>query len=307
MTKALVSIGIPAYKATYLKEAIDSVLNQTYTNLELIIVNDNSPEKIDDIVLTYSDKRIRYYKNENNLGKKSIVLNWNKCLSYANGVYFILLCDDDVMLPDFISEMLHLVRNYPQCNVFKTRTTLIDSKINTIIGQSPIFPEYETFNDFLLNTIIGKRKHTISEFLYKTQHIKQLGGYQIYPAGYYADDASILLFAKDSGIASTEKSLIVYRKSENNISSNSHWNVEKVKAALMYYQWNINEFPINQRQKQIIQQRLDFDLYTYFSTAESIYQAIQILRCIPLNIWSWKKKLLCLYKFISDSHAKSKN
>ncbi len=85
MTKDLVSIGIPAYKATYLKEAIDSVLNQTYTKFELIIVNDKSPENIEEIISTYNDKRIRYYKNEDNLGKTSIVLNWNKCLSYANG------------------------------------------------------------------------------------------------------------------------------------------------------------------------------------------------------------------------------
>ena len=44
-------IGIPAYKATYLKEAIDSVLNQTYTKFELIIVNDKSPENIEEIIL----------------------------------------------------------------------------------------------------------------------------------------------------------------------------------------------------------------------------------------------------------------
>lgn len=61
MTKDLVSIGIPAYKATYLKEAIDSVLNQTYTKFELIIVNDKSPENIEEIISTYNDKRIRYY------------------------------------------------------------------------------------------------------------------------------------------------------------------------------------------------------------------------------------------------------
>ena len=136
------------------------------------------------------------------------------------------------------------------------------------------------------------------------QHIQQLGGYQIYPAGYYADDASILLFCNNNGIASTEESLIVYRKSENNISSSSCWNVEKSKAALKYYQWIIDEFPMKQQDEQIIQQRLDFDLYTYFSAALNIHQSIQILNCIPVNIWNWKKKLLCLYKFILNSYAK---
>ena len=72
-------------------------------------------------------------------------------------IFFVLLCDDDIMLPNFIATMLGLVKSHPQCNVFKTRTLLIDSKTNTNIGKSPLFPKYETFADFLSNTIIGKR------------------------------------------------------------------------------------------------------------------------------------------------------
>ena len=98
--------------------------------------------------------------------------------------------------------------------------------------------------------------------------------------------------------------IILKNKSENNISSSSCWNVEKSKAALKYYQWIIDEFPMKQQDEQIIQQRLDFDLYTYFSAALNIHQSIQILNCIPVNIWNWKKKLLCLYKFILNSYAK---
>ena len=169
----------------------------------------------------------------------------------------------------------------------------------------PCFLNIETFADFLSNTNYWKKENIqYRNFFYRTQHIQQLGGYQIYPAGYYADDAPSYFSATTIGIASTEESLIVYRKSENNISSSSCWNVEKSKAALKYYQWIIDEFPMKQQDEQIIQQRLDFDLYTYFSAALNIHQSIQILNCIPVNIWNWKKKLLCLYKFILNSYAK---
>ena len=71
------SILLPAYKCRYLKECIDSVMAQTYSNWELVIVNDASPENLDSIVLQYNDARIHYYKNKHNYGAKHLVHQWN--------------------------------------------------------------------------------------------------------------------------------------------------------------------------------------------------------------------------------------
>ena len=79
------SITIPAYKDKYLKETIDSVLAQTYTHFEVVIVNDASPYDLDSIVSQYTDPRIRYFKNEKNCGARNVVDNWNICLSHATG------------------------------------------------------------------------------------------------------------------------------------------------------------------------------------------------------------------------------
>lgn len=65
----LVSVVLPAYNAElYLKEAIDSVLSQTFTDFELIILNDGSIDRTEEIILSYNDSRIVYVKNEKNLG-----------------------------------------------------------------------------------------------------------------------------------------------------------------------------------------------------------------------------------------------
>ena len=58
------SVTIPAYKARFLKECIESILAQTYKDFELIIVNDASPEDLTSIVKSFNDPRIRYYINE---------------------------------------------------------------------------------------------------------------------------------------------------------------------------------------------------------------------------------------------------
>ena len=65
--QALISVIIPVYNVEeYLRECIDSVLNQTYQNWELLIVDDCSTDKTDEIVASFNDGRIRYFKNEKN-------------------------------------------------------------------------------------------------------------------------------------------------------------------------------------------------------------------------------------------------
>lgn len=64
----IVTVLMPVYNAEkYLAEAINSILNQTFTNYELLIINDGSTDKSEEIILKYSDKRIRYIKNDKNI------------------------------------------------------------------------------------------------------------------------------------------------------------------------------------------------------------------------------------------------
>lgn len=289
-----VSIAIPAYKKEYLKETIISILNQDYTNFELIIVNDKSPANLDEIVRKFKDKRIRYFKNSENLGKKSIVYNWNRCLSYAQGEFFVLICDDDVMKPDFISRLLDLSFKYPQCNVFRARRELYN-EVTRHTQEDPLWPVYETYNDFLSNTILGKRKHTISEFLYRTEYIRLKGGYDIYPVGFYADNASILKLSQQGGIACSSKILLTFRKSLYHISSPKIQNFQKVKAALKFYQW-LFSIAYKTEQKITIMNQLDYDLYEYFINTSSLKETLKIIFYVPSPIWGYRKKLICLLK-----------
>lgn len=286
MRNELISIGIPAYKSSYLKEAINSVLSQTYTNFELIIVNDKSPEDLDSIVLSYKDSRIRYYKNDINLGKKSIVHNWNKCLSYAEGEFFVLLCDDDVMRPEFLSTMLKYASQYKHCSVFRSRCFIVNKNISNVIKESPIWEEYQSEKDYINNKLKGIRQHTISEFFYRTHHIKQQQ-FTPYPIGYYSDDASILKFAKNSGIVSTSEVLMYFRRSDEHISGNHKYNVKKAQAAVLYYNWLFKAYKTEIKPyTQKIKNRMEFQLYKYFLNTKSPIKALYILFIIPNYIYN---------------------
>jgi len=92
-----ISICIPSYNnEAYIAATINSVLNQSYTNFELIIVDDCSKDKTWDIINSFNDARIKVYQNEKNLGMHG---NWIKVLSLASGEYIKLLCGDDIIYP----------------------------------------------------------------------------------------------------------------------------------------------------------------------------------------------------------------
>lgn len=231
----MISVLLPAYKSTYLSNAIESVLHQSYCDWELIIVNDKSPQPIDDVVKEYLyDSRIHYYINDENLGKKDLVANWNRCLSYAKGDYFSLICDDDIYKPTFLEEMINLSNKYPNCNVFRTGVEIIDSNEN-IIDYYPSSPEYESCEDYMWHVFKGYRCQTITEWFYRTSYIKNLGGFVSLPLAWYSDFLSIFIFSLKGGIVSSSKRLVQFRMSGENITSQKEKNaIKKMNASLQY-------------------------------------------------------------------------
>ncbi|MCL5030065.1 MAG: glycosyltransferase, partial [Bacteroidetes bacterium] len=102
----LVSVLIPAYnRPHYLKLALQSVLDQTYKNIEIIICDDSTNDEVKDMITPFlvDNTKIHYYKNEKNL----FVENWHKCLNLANGDYINYLMDDDLFHPQKIEKMMN--------------------------------------------------------------------------------------------------------------------------------------------------------------------------------------------------------
>jgi glycosyltransferase involved in cell wall biosynthesis len=115
MANPLVSVCIPTYcGATFLADAIDSVFNQTYPHFEIWVIDDNSPDDTKAIVSKYTDKRIKYIRNENNLGPQG---NWNRCLELAQGKYCKLLPHDDLLAIDCLEKQVAVLENDKACEI----------------------------------------------------------------------------------------------------------------------------------------------------------------------------------------------
>src|SRR3954469_9176089 len=111
-----VSVITPAYNvAPYLADAIESVLGQTFGDLELIIVDDGSPDSTFDIAADYArrDRRIRLFRQSNG----GIANARNYAMRMATGSLFAILDSDDVWLPSYLERQLQWLSNNPGCDI----------------------------------------------------------------------------------------------------------------------------------------------------------------------------------------------
>lgn len=231
------SVTVPAYKAQFLAECIDSILAQTYKNFELIIVNDASPQDLDSIVSKYDDPRIRYYKNKVGFGAEHVVGNWNKCLEYATGDYIICMGDDDKLLPNCLEEYVKLIEKYPGLGLYHTQTVMINEQ-SEIIDVQPPRPVFESVYSMIYFRWFYNRPQYIGDWLFEVKQLKAKGGYVDLPFAWESDDMSACMAAKDTGVANVQCPGFMYRRNSQTISSKTNNTGQKLLAhtrALAYY------------------------------------------------------------------------
>lgn len=153
-----VSICIPTYNgARYLEACLDSVLNQTYSDFEILVVDDGSTDTTFEILERYSasNQRIRLVRNKNNLG---LVSNWNRCIELAQGEWIKFVFQDDMLEPDCLAKMIAATQ---EGDLFVACARRFDFEPQTT-------PEVQAFylnNKHLVdNLYAGKKKLSALEF-----------------------------------------------------------------------------------------------------------------------------------------------
>jgi glycosyltransferase involved in cell wall biosynthesis len=129
-----VSIGLPVYNGeNYLEHTLDAILAQTYQDFELIIADNASIDKTQEICKKYlvKDKRIKYFRNPTNIGAAP---NHNLVFHLAKGEYFKWVGHDDDLSPSFISKCVEILDYYPDVVLCMPKTSIIN-KNGEIIGD----------------------------------------------------------------------------------------------------------------------------------------------------------------------------
>lgn len=157
-----VTIGLPIYNAEkFLKFAIDSILCQTYTNIELLVVNDGSTDNSMAIVQSYQDDRIRIINDGFN---KGLPFRLNQIAREASGFYLARMDSDDIMLPNRIANQVKTLENNLDIDVLGTNAYTIDENnlVQGIRYDNKNKTELIKVSGFIHPSIIAKKEWFLS-------------------------------------------------------------------------------------------------------------------------------------------------
>jgi glycosyltransferase involved in cell wall biosynthesis len=173
-----VSIGIPTYnRRAYLIRAIESVLAQTYRNIEVIVSDNASPDDTAEHVRALSDPRIVYFRQSKNIG---MIGNFNACLQTASGDLFLMLSDDDLLEPTCIERLSEPFRSgdvdSAEVGVVWCPVKILDSegKTNYVTAAGPA---REPGWSLVENNFHGVRGPRFSGVLVRRHEAVAAGGY----------------------------------------------------------------------------------------------------------------------------------
>ncbi len=226
---------MPAWKARFLTEAITSIVGQTSPDWELVVVDDCSPEPLQEIVERFGDPRIRYVCNERNLGGENLVRQWNHCITFATGDYIVLAADDDLYRPTFCAECIRLANKYPEADLIHSSVEQIDEDGNHLEDDS-ILPELTSKYEYLNWWVTGRSFTCIGNFAFKRTALLDMGGFIDFPCAFGSDIATPIALSHN-GVANTSEMLFCFRQSTQHLSADSSRFKEKLEAVSQLSEW----------------------------------------------------------------------
>jgi glycosyltransferase involved in cell wall biosynthesis len=215
MKKSFISVIVPTYnRADLISETIESILNQTYKNFELIIVDDGSTDNTEEVIRKFKDSRIKYIKTDNWGGPAR---PRNIGIKKAKGEYIAFCDDDDIWLPEKLEKQIRVFQ-------ISNETAMLYTRFKTIEGDvisNKIFPEngkYKSGNIF--KSIYLRNLIACSGVIVKRSVLDQVGLFNTDPNLIAIEDADLWLRISLKYIikCTDDLPLLIYRIQSQSIS-----------------------------------------------------------------------------------------
>lgn len=245
-TKNKLAIIIPAYKATFLREAILSIASQTCKDFTLYIGDDCSPYNLKSIIEPFeSQLNIIYKRFDENIGGTNLVAQWKRCIDLAQEEEWLwLFSDDDIMESDCVQNFYKTIEetNF-KYDIYHFDVNIINNKWE-IIRTPPQYPQNLDAFTYYKNKLLGNLISLVVENIFSRKIYNQTGGFEVFDLAWGSDTATWVKFAASKTMYTIPNSKILWRSSEENISPNNTNSIviRKIKALNDFLSWAYQYF-----------------------------------------------------------------
>lgn len=234
----MLAIVIPYYKRAFFKYTLQSLVNQTDKRFHVYIGDDGSPEDPIDLIEEFSSKlNLTYRKFDENLGNKSLVKQWERCIDLIkNEEWIAILGDDDVYENDVVEKFYDSLEEIRKENTTVVRfATYVINENNEIISKLFQHPVKEKAVDFLIRKFKGGTRSTLSEYFFKTAIVKKIR-FKEFPLAWSSDTLAVVEFSGNNYIYTINNAVVHFRISDKNITGQED-SVEKNEAWFQFYHY----------------------------------------------------------------------
>ena len=218
-----ITVLMPVYNGEdYLKEAIESILNQTFKDFEFLIINDGSTDKTLEILQSYYDSRIKTINNEKNIG---LTKSLNKGLHLSRGQYIARMDADDISLPKRLKEQKNFMDKNPEIGI-------VGAWIKTIGTQIGYVQKYPSDPEEIRMSLLFRGQLAHPSVMLRKSLVKKYNLYYDSNFKYSQDDELWIRASRYFPITNIEKVLLLYRIHEKRVSEVYH-NIQKKNAEIV--------------------------------------------------------------------------
>ena len=206
-----VSVVLPVYNCPeYIHDAIESILQQTFVDFELIVIDDGSTDNTADIIETFTDPRIRFYSQKN----QGLAATLNRGLELSRGNYIARQDQDDISLPERFAKQVEYLESHLECGLVGTWAEIWRGEHRT--GRKHLHP---SDNITLKCELLFDNPFVHSSVMLRKSVLEHVGGYCIDPDRQPPEDYELWSrIARDYQIANIPELLLVYREIQNSMS-----------------------------------------------------------------------------------------
>ena len=243
MNNPTVSVVMSVFNGDeFLCDAIESILNQTFTDFEFIIIDDGSTDQSLDIMKSYNDNRIQIIKNDNNLG---LPVSLNKGIKIAKGEYIARMDCDDISLPTRLGKQVRFMDSNRNIGMSGTQVEYF--------GMKQGFSSFSTDPEFIKCSLLFRNKHLAHPTVIMRKELLEKYNLHYNSKYFYSQDTDLWCrLCSYTLLTNLPEVLLKYRVGEHNNKLNLNKKKMKLHFAKEIAKHNLNLLGINATEKELI-------------------------------------------------------